>query len=137
MKYLCCIKDYRTHGHDEGCPCIRCINLDIDGGNTMDILGKLKDYREEEKQLMWQGTFSEYMEIIKQRPEVAQTAHSRVYHMIKSFGSTERDGNKTYQFFGEEIFGLEDSIERLVEEYFHPAAKRLDEIGRASCRERV
>ena len=92
----------------------------------MDILGKLKDYREEEKQLMWQGTFSEYMEIIKQRPEVAQTAHSRVYHMIKSFGSTEKDGNKTYQFFGEEIFGLEDSIERLVEEYFHPAAKRLD-----------
>lgn len=92
----------------------------------MDILGKLKDYREEEKQLMWQGTFSEYIEMIKQRPEVAQTAHSRVYHMIKSFGTTEKDGNKTYQFFGEEIFGLEDSIERLVEEYFHPAAKRLD-----------
>ena len=31
-----------------------------------------------------------------------------------------------YKFFGEEIFGLEEAIERLVEEYFHPAAKRLD-----------
>lgn len=92
----------------------------------MDILRKLKDYREEERQLKWQGTFSEYMEMIKQKPEVAQTAHSRVYHMIKSFGSTEKDGSKTYHFFGDEIFGLEDSIERLVEEYFHPAAKRLD-----------
>ena len=39
---------------------------------------------------------------------------------------TEKNGNKKYQFFGEEIFGLEESIERLVEEYFHPAAKRLD-----------
>src|SRR5690625_5100430 len=120
------IKVYRTHGHDEGDPCIRCINLDIDGGKIMDILGKLKDYREEEKELKWQGTFSEYIEIIKQRPEVAQTATSRVYHMIKSFRSTKEDGSKTYHFFGNEIFGLEDSIERLVEEYFHPAAKRLD-----------
>ena len=46
--------------------------------------------------------------------------------MIKSSGLIEKDGNRLYQFFGEEIFGLEESIERLVEEYFHPAAKRLD-----------
>lgn len=29
-------------------------------------------------------------------------------------------------FFDRELFGLEESLERLVEEYFHPAAKRLD-----------
>lgn len=46
--------------------------------------------------------------------------------MIKSSGLEERDGKKLYQFFGREIFGLESAIERLVEEYFHPAAKRLD-----------
>src|SRR5699024_8721974 len=72
IHYICKLNDinvYRTLGHDEGCPCIRCINLDIDGGNIMDILKKLKDYREEERQLKWQGTFSEYMEIIKQNPE--------------------------------------------------------------------
>lgn len=28
--------------------------------------------------------------------------------------------------FDRELFGLEESLERLVEEYFHPAAKRLD-----------
>lgn len=92
----------------------------------MDILGKMKDYREEEKKLMWQGTFSEYLEMIKVRPEVAQTAHSRIYHMIKGFGATEKGGKKNYHFFGEEIFGLEEAIEKLVDEYFHPAAKRLD-----------
>ncbi|HLG26301.1 MAG TPA: PrkA family serine protein kinase, partial [Paenisporosarcina sp.] len=83
-------------------------------------------YREEENNLKWEGTFADYLAIVKERPVVAQMAHSRVYNMINSSGLTERDGQKLYHFFGEEIFGLETSIERLVEEYFHPAAKRLD-----------
>ncbi|MFA1819243.1 PrkA family serine protein kinase [Virgibacillus oceani] len=92
----------------------------------MDILEKVKSHREEEERLQWEGSFAAYLEIVKERPEVAQTAHSRVYNMIKSSGLTERDGKKMYEFFGEEIFGLEEAIEKLVEEYFHPAAKRLD-----------
>ncbi|WP_342505388.1 PrkA family serine protein kinase [Sporosarcina sp. FSL K6-2383] len=92
----------------------------------MDILNQVKSFREEENKLKWQGTFAEYLGIVKERKEVAQTAHSRVYHMIKSSGLAEKDGQKLYDFFGAEIFGLEEAIERLVEEYFHPAAKRLD-----------
>jgi len=92
----------------------------------MDILSKVKRYREEENELKWEGTFADYLAIVKERPIVAQMAHSRVYNMINSSGLTQRDGQKLYHFFGDEIFGLETSIERLVEEYFHPAAKRLD-----------
>ncbi|MFJ8089280.1 PrkA family serine protein kinase [Lysinibacillus sp. NPDC095746] len=92
----------------------------------MNILDKVKSYREEENRLKWEGTFADYLNIVKERPEVAQTAHSRVYNMIKSAGVEERDGQKMYEFFGQEIFGLETAIERLVEEYFHPAARRLD-----------
>lgn len=92
----------------------------------MDILEKAKRHREEEDRLKWEGTFADYLEILKQRPEVAQNAHSRVYNMIRSHGITEVDGTRRYGFFGEEIFGLEEAVERLVEEYFHPAAKRLD-----------
>lgn len=92
----------------------------------MDILNQVKSFREEENKLKWQGTFAEYLNIVKERKEVAQTAHSRVYHMIKSSGLAEKNGQKLYDFFGAEIFGLEEAIERLVEEYFHPAAKRLD-----------
>lgn len=98
----------------------------MEGRQNMDILNKVKSYREEENRMKWEGTFAEYLEIVKERPEVAQTPHSRVYNMIKSAGVKERDGRKMYEFFGEEIFGLEEAIERLVEEYFHPAAKRLD-----------
>ncbi|EPD50250.1 PrkA family serine protein kinase [Paenisporosarcina sp. FSL H8-0542] len=92
----------------------------------MDILNKVKSFREEENSLKWEGTFAEYLTIVKERPEVAQSAHSRVYNMINSHGLTQKNGHKMYHFFGEEIFGLETAIERLVEEYFHPAAKRLD-----------
>ena len=93
---------------------------------VIDILSRVRRYKEEEDSLKWEGTFAEYLSIIKERPEVAQTAHSRVYNMIKSSGVEERDGKKMFQFFGKEIFGLETALERLVEEYFHPAARRLD-----------
>lgn len=93
---------------------------------NMDILNKVRNYREEENQLKWEGTFKEFLAIVKERPEVAQTAHARVYSMIKNAGVTELDNKKEFNFFGNEIFGVEESLERLVEEYFHPAAKRLD-----------
>ncbi|WP_416723715.1 serine/threonine protein kinase PrkA [Bacillus stercoris] len=92
----------------------------------MDILKKIEQYREEEQRLKWEGTFSDYLEIIKENPMVAQSAHSRVFNMIKDSGIEEIDGRKKYSFFDRELFGLEESLERLVEEYFHPAAKRLD-----------
>jgi len=93
---------------------------------TIDILSRVRRYKEEEDSLKWEGTFAEYLSIVKERPEVAQTAHSRVYNMIKSAGVEERDSKKMFKFFGKEIFGLEAALERLVEEYFHPAARRLD-----------
>ncbi|MET0960508.1 MAG: PrkA family serine protein kinase [Psychrobacillus psychrotolerans] len=92
----------------------------------MDILNKVRNYREEENQLKWEGTFKEFLAIVRERPEVAQTAHARVYSMIKNAGVTELENKKEFNFFGNEIFGVEESLERLVEEYFHPAAKRLD-----------
>ncbi|WP_425609216.1 PrkA family serine protein kinase [Ureibacillus aquaedulcis] len=93
---------------------------------TIDILNRVRRYKEEEDSLKWEGTFADYLALVKERPQVAQTAHSRVYNMIKSSGVEERDGKKMFQFFGEQIFGLETALERLVEEYFHPAARRLD-----------
>lgn len=92
----------------------------------MDILERVRQVREEEERLKWEGTFAHYLELLKERKEIAQTAHSRVYSMIQSAGITENVGHKKYRFFENDIFGLDEAIERLVEEYFHPAAKRLD-----------
>lgn len=92
----------------------------------MDILKKIEKYREDEQKLKWEGTFAEYLEILKEQPRVAQSAHSRVYNMIKDAGIEQVNGTRKYNFFSGQLFGLEESLERLVEEYFHPAAKRLD-----------
>jgi serine protein kinase len=92
----------------------------------MDILRKIEKYREKEQRLKWEGTFGQYLEILHKEPWVAQSAHSRVYNMIKDAGVEEVNGQRKYKFFSNALFGLEEALERLVEEYFHPAAKRLD-----------
>jgi hypothetical protein len=93
----------------------------------MDILDRLAAYRAAQDALSWQGTFSDYLEIVRARPTVAQTAHARIYNMIVAAGVEEDErGRKTYAFFANDLFGLDAALERLVEEYFHSAARRLE-----------
>ncbi|GMX63592.1 PrkA family serine protein kinase [Paenibacillus elgii] len=92
----------------------------------MNIFKKIADYRTETERLAWTGTFAEYIELLRQHPHLAMTAHARVYEMIASHGILEENGRRKYNFFEKEIFGLDSAIEKLVEEYFHSAARRLD-----------
>jgi serine protein kinase len=92
----------------------------------MNILDKVQQYRQEQEKLHWEGTLADYLRLLKDRPYLAQSAHSRVYNMIKHKGIEEEDGVKNYSFFKDSLFGLEEPLEKLVEEYFHPAARRLD-----------
>ncbi|MBB3108352.1 serine protein kinase [Paenibacillus phyllosphaerae] len=92
----------------------------------MDILKRISAYKAESDKLAWTGTFKDYLENLKNDPTPAMTAHARVYEMIESYGVVEDNGRKKYKFFEQEIFGLDRAIEKLVEEYFHSAARRLD-----------
>lgn len=92
----------------------------------MDIFKRISEHRAESERLAWTGTFKEYVELLRRDPTPAMTAHARVYEMIASHGVEETDGHKRYDFFEKEIFGLDRAVHKLVEEYFHSAAKRLD-----------
>lgn len=93
----------------------------------MYLINKVKKYQENNDELKWNGTFAEYLELVKERPYIAQNAHSRIYNMIISSGVSENSkGQKIYKFFNDEIYGLEQVFERLVEDYFKPAAFGLD-----------
>ncbi|MBP1993438.1 PrkA family serine protein kinase [Paenibacillus eucommiae] len=92
----------------------------------MDIFKKITEHQAQKEKLAWNGTFAEYIELIREKPALTMTAHSRVYEMIASHGIDNENGQKTYKFFDQEIFGLNRAIEKLVEEYFHSAARRLD-----------
>ncbi|MCA0758735.1 PrkA family serine protein kinase [Paenibacillus sp. N4] len=91
------------------------------------FLDKLVDYHEKENRLHWEGTFVQYLDLVRERPEIAALAHERIYRMIEAQGIEElEEGRREYKFFNSELFGLEDDLQTLVEEYFRPAAQRLD-----------
>ncbi len=96
--------------------------------SAADFLRQIEEQRRLEKQITWEGTFRDYLEIVQRNPKVANLAHARIYDMIMSAGVEERgEGQpKEYKFFTSELFGLDRTLQQLVEEYFAPAARRLD-----------
>lgn len=89
----------------------------------------LGDYRKKH----WEGTFDEYLDIVREHPEVTRTAYQRLYDMILSHGTEEVYENKEkitrYKFFtdfaaqhGDGIFGLDRPLMNLVN-CFKSAAK--------------
>src|SRR5205085_7338254 len=74
----------------------------------------LGDYRKKH----WEGSFEEYLDIVREHPEVTRTAYQRLYDMILSHGTEEVYENKEkvvrYKFFtefaaqhGDAIYGLD------------------------------
>jgi serine protein kinase len=92
----------------------------------MNLIERLEQYRAEEEKLSWEGTFADYWRLVVQQPRTAQLAHARIYNMIvaSGIGQNER-GEKEHHFFDKEIFGLEKTLEQLVE-YFNSASRRLE-----------
>ncbi|MBI2804945.1 MAG: serine protein kinase [Planctomycetes bacterium] len=81
----------------------------------------LSDYRK----VHWEGTFEEYLEIVREHPEVTRTAYQRLYDMILTHGVEERFENKEkvvrYKFFTEfgdkhddAVYGLDRILVQLV-----------------------
>jgi serine protein kinase len=92
----------------------------------MDLVKRLEEYRDRERELAWEGTFAQYFEIATKQPSIAQLSHERIYNMIMTAGTeTSRSGEPRYKFFSHEIFGLEKPLQQIVE-YFHSAAQRLE-----------
>jgi serine protein kinase len=92
----------------------------------VDLKQRLTQFRAEEQNLAWEGTFLDYFEMAQVNPHVANLAHARIHSMIMTKGVDvgQRD-QRVFNFFKEDIFGLERPLEQLVE-YFNSAAKRLE-----------
>jgi serine protein kinase len=93
-----------------------------------DFLKQAEEQRAVEQKLAWEGTFHEYMDIVARDPHVAGLSHARVYDMIMAAGVDDRGDGKPreYHFFRHDIFGLDRTLQQLVEEYLNPASRRLD-----------
>ena len=81
--------------------------------------------RQRYQELHWDGSFEEYLELVKKDPRVSRTAFQRVYDMVLSYGRSEYIDSKKkvvhYPFFDDPmengkdaIFGLDIPLMRLV-----------------------
>src|SRR5579884_3566456 len=92
----------------------------------MDLIHRLEQYRTEEQKLAWQGTFAQYFDLVVANPQICQLSHARVYNMLLQAGvETGPNGEKIYSFFARDLFGLNKTLQQLVE-YFSSAARRLE-----------
>src|SRR5688572_13440433 len=77
------------------------------------------------KQLAWEGSFEEYLELVRKRPQVTRNAYQRLYDMVLSYGVEEYIDNKKklvrYKFFRDDthrgkdaVFGLDVALMRLM-----------------------
>ncbi len=61
----------------------------------MDLVKRLEEYRDRERELQWEGTFAQYFEIATKKPAVIRLAHERIYHMMMDTGvETTRFGGR-------------------------------------------
>ncbi len=79
----------------------------------------------EYRKIHWEGSFEDYLEIVRQRPEVTRSSYQRLFDMIMSHGTEEYFENKDklfrYKFFtefaakhGDSIYGLDRTLSQLV-----------------------
>jgi serine protein kinase len=88
----------------------------------------------------WRGTFLDYLERIKETPEVAKLAHARLHDVILRVGVRDINESddarvkrlfkdepvKVYNFFADEFFGIEKVVAQIAR-YFHSAALKGEE----------
>lgn len=100
----------------------------------------IADDREARISEEWSGTFLDYLEKVKQDSSIPKLAHQRVYDTIMGAGITEvsAHGNpklkriyhngsvKIYNFFADEFFGVEPTINQIMN-YFRASALKGEE----------
>ncbi len=104
-------------------------------GEKIDFAALIEQDRAARRREEWRGTLLDYLEIVKENPKVAALAHQRIHDMIVRAGVRELDHEsdprakrifgdrpvKVYDFFKDEFFGMERTLEKIVR-YFHAAA---------------
>src|SRR5258706_9830292 len=103
------------------------------GSEIVQLIGKLQDLRGFRDQ-HWEGSFEDYLQIVRHNPKVTRTAFQRIYDMLLLKGTREYYEYKKrilhYNFFDDKdhggvdaIFGLDIPLMKLVN-VFKSAAQR-------------
>jgi len=81
--------------------------------SMVDSIGALQDF-DLYRELTWEGSFEDYLNIVREKPEVTRNAYQRIYDMIIRYGTEEYTDSKKklvrYNFFRDEIDGGRDAV---------------------------
>lgn len=105
--------------------------------NFSEIIKKDRTVKRHEE---FKGTFLDYLQVVKQNPDITMLAHKRIYKLINDSGmmllKTEdhprlrriygNDTIKKYQFFDNDFFGIDKVLMEIVR-YFHSATMQGEE----------
>ena len=106
----------------------------------MDFKEFIQSDRENREKERFNGTFLDYLELVKKNPDIAKLSHKRLYDIIKSMGVETLKGEENhkikriygnevirkYGFFKDDFFGIDKVLMKLVN-YFHSAAMKGEE----------
>ncbi|MDX1374837.1 MAG: serine protein kinase, partial [Burkholderiales bacterium] len=94
------------------------------------FLRSLDEFSKDHRAAHWSGTFGEFLEnIVPANAEgIGRSSHEYVWDMIRSKSHVDDDGRFRCTLFEEELFGIDETLERLVD-YFK-AASAGSEVGR-------
>lgn len=95
------------------------------GHDIISLIGERQDL-EQFRRKHWEGSFTEYLEMVRADPRITRNAFQRVYDMILSYGSetyeVTRGETRTHYFFFDDpiddgqdaVYGLDEPLEHLV-----------------------
>lgn len=94
------------------------------------FLNSLVAFTRDHRAVYWTGPLTDFLEkVLPADPYgVARTSHQYIWDMIRWTRSEDEDGNVHCKLFNDELFGIDESIERVVD-YFKAAAAG-SEVGR-------
>jgi len=92
--------------------------------STLAHFNNPRDYQE----LHWEGSFEDYLKLVRESPRVSRNAFQRMYDMILSHGTEEYSEHKKkiirYKFFRDEqhggrdaVYGIDQSLNHLVDTF--------------------
>ena len=88
----------------------------MSSGSTNSILGMIATMQdvEEFRALNWEGSFEDYLELVREDPSIVRNAYQRLYDLIMSFGTEEYTEYKKrivrYRFFDDPFGGGKDAV---------------------------
>ncbi len=94
------------------------------------FLHSLSAFSNEHRAAYWQGTFGEFLEnVLPGNPTaIARSSHEYIWDMLRAEGGTTEEGKFRCKLFEDELFGIGETLERLID-YFK-AASAGSEVGR-------